>query len=455
MRRCACSTSPPWTVWSRRRSPSRMRRASCRASWRRARTVLPQSSVIHSPERPPGERHVRRRGARPHHDRPQPARPLLRAGAAHAWRHLRGGRGFLPRDPHRAKRGGGHRGGARRAEQGAEAAGLPEPRRAAAIQGPAHDHGVSLPPRVRRHGRGGQGRGARRGRQGPRQDPGHAARDGPRPRLLRRAGMIDVAFAIPGDIELRTGGYTYDRRVMALLQQFGVRPAHLTLAGGYPSPTDDDLRATAEAFAKVPREAVLMVDGLAYGAMPTEVIARATCPIVALVHHPLCLETGLSAGRQAELKASETAALRLARHVIVTSGTTAAHLSADFRVAAEKITVAEPGTDPAPRAAAGPQSGTNPPSPVRLLAVGSVVPRKGYDVLVCALVQLSHLEWELVIAGDRDRSPETTRGLEAQIGSCKLSGRVRLAGSLDERALEIGRASCRERVERWGGGGAA
>jgi glycosyltransferase involved in cell wall biosynthesis len=247
--------------------------------------------------------------------------------------------------------------------------------------------------------------------------------------------MIDVAFAIPGDIELRTGGYTYDRRVMALLQQFGVRPTHLALPGGYPSPTDDDLGATAEAFAKMPREAVLMVDGLAYGAMPTEVIARATCPIVALVHHPLCLETGLSAGRQAELKASETAALRLARHVIVTSGTTAAHLSADFRVAAEKITVAEPGTDPAPRAAAGPQSGTNPPSPVRLLAVGSVVPRKGYDVLVCALVQLSHLAWELVIAGDRDRSPETTRGLEAQIGSCKLSGRVRLAGSLDERAL--------------------
>src|SRR5262245_62815291 len=114
--------------------------------------------------------------------------------------------------------------------------------------------------------------------------------------------MIDVAFAIPGDIELRTGGYTYDRRVMALLPQFGVRASHLALPAGYPSPTDDDLKATAEAFAKVPGEAVLMVDGLAYGAMTTEVIARAACPIVALVHHPLCLETGLSPERQGELK---------------------------------------------------------------------------------------------------------------------------------------------------------
>jgi glycosyltransferase involved in cell wall biosynthesis len=247
--------------------------------------------------------------------------------------------------------------------------------------------------------------------------------------------MIDAAFAIPGDIELRTGGYTYDRRVMALLPQFGVRPTHLVLPGGYPSPTDDDLRATAEAFAKVPREAVLMVDGLAYGAMPAEVIVRAVCPIVALVHHPLCLETGLSAARQAELKASETAALGLARHVIVTSGTTAAQLAADFAVAADKITIAEPGTDPAPRATAGSQCDTNPVRPVRLVAVGSVVPRKGYDVLVWALAQLSHLDWDLVIAGDRDRSPDTTRGLEAQIGSCKLSGRIRLAGALDERAL--------------------
>ena len=34
--------------------------------------------------------------------------------------------------------------------------------------------------------------------------------------------MVEAVFAIPGDIELRTGGYTYDRRVLALLPRFGV-----------------------------------------------------------------------------------------------------------------------------------------------------------------------------------------------------------------------------------------
>ena len=245
--------------------------------------------------------------------------------------------------------------------------------------------------------------------------------------------MIDAVFAIPGDINLRTGGYTYDRRVMALLPQFHLRVRHLELPAGYPSPSADDLRATAEVFVKVSKEAALLVDGLAYGAMPAQVIARARSPIVALVHHPLCLETGLSAERQAELKTTETAALQLARHVIVTSRTTARRLTAEFAVPAGKITVAEPGTDAAPRAA-GPSAAASPDT-IRLLAVGSVVPRKGYDVLVEALAELSHLNWELVIAGDRDRSPETTKGLEAQIRRCKVSGRVRLEGSLDERAV--------------------
>jgi len=260
--------------------------------------------------------------------------------------------------------------------------------------------------------------------------------------------MIAAVFAIPGDINLRTGGYTYDRRVMALLPSFNVAVEHLALPGAYPSPSVEDLSATARVFAKVPRESVLLVDGLAYGAMPVDVIAKTSCPIVALVHHPLCLETGLSAARQTVLRASEIAALRLVRHVVVTSAATARTLIAEFAVPTHRITVAEPGTDAAPRAAPA-QSGAQQAeeraaeasaaigrqTTLRLLAVGSIVPRKGYDILVQALDRLAHLDWELTIAGDRDRSPETTRALQAQIQWSNVWERIRLAGSLDENAL--------------------
>ena len=51
--------------------------------------------------------------------------------------------------------------------------------------------------------------------------------------------MTKVQFAIPGDIGTPTGGYVYDRQVMALLPRFGVDVAHLPLPGGFPAPTAD------------------------------------------------------------------------------------------------------------------------------------------------------------------------------------------------------------------------
>jgi glycosyltransferase involved in cell wall biosynthesis len=67
---------------------------------------------------------------------------------------------------------------------------------------------------------------------------------------------------------------------------------------------------------------------------------------------------------------------------------------------------------------------------IALLSVGAVVPRKGYDVLVAALAKLKHLPWRLVIAGDCERSPETSRRLMADIASLGLADRITLAGTV-------------------------
>src|SRR5262249_5430192 len=151
--------------------------------------------------------------------------------------------------------------------------------------------------------------------------------------------------------------------------------------------------------------------GLAFGALPEAGEAlRASHRVVALVHHPLALETGLSAADGARLRVSERAALGSARHVVATSKTTARLLAADYGVASDRMSVVEPGTD---RMASRPRTGEG---EVALLAVGALVPRKGYDVLVAALATLKDLSWRLTIAGDRERSPQTARRLEADIG---------------------------------------
>ena len=240
--------------------------------------------------------------------------------------------------------------------------------------------------------------------------------------------MTDAVFAIPGDIDLPTGGYAYDRRVLALLPAAGVKVRHLRLPGSFPDPSAADLAATERLLAEVPREVVLLVDGLAYGAMPSDLIGRTQCRIVALVHHPLCLEAGLSEARRKELCGLETAALALAGEVIVTSPATAKTLQADFAVPQARITVAEPGTDTASRA-----KGTG--KPLQLLAVGSVVPRKALDILVRALAPWGDLDWRLSIVGPTDRSPEALALLQSAIAETGLQDRVTLTGPADQAGL--------------------
>jgi glycosyltransferase involved in cell wall biosynthesis len=241
--------------------------------------------------------------------------------------------------------------------------------------------------------------------------------------------MTRMSFAIPGDINLPTGGYTYARRVLPLFAAAGIDAAHLELPGTFPDPSPADLAETERLLASTPSDAVLLVDGLAYGALPADLISRLRDPIVALVHHPLCLEAGLSQSRQKQLYELEKAALAFTRRIVVTSTTTARTLTNNFAVPAAKITVAEPGTDRASRA-----RGTG--NPPQLLAVGSIVPRKAYDVLVQALAPLAARDWRLSIVGATDRSPEALAALESAIGQSGLADRIKLAGPAGPAALD-------------------
>lgn len=232
-----------------------------------------------------------------------------------------------------------------------------------------------------------------------------------------------ISFAIPGDIDLPTGGYAYDRRVMASLPDYGVQADLVALPGSFPFPTAADLADTKRLLASAPASNTLLIDGLALGAIPADLIASLNRPVIALVHHPLCLEAGISEAQATHLKATETAALALARHVIVTSFATKRILVADFGVPSTKITVAEPGTDPAMRA-----SGTG--TPMQLLAVGAVSKRKGYEILVEALKPLSPLDWRCTIAGATDRDPSAVASLESAIAAAGFHDRIRLAGTV-------------------------
>jgi glycosyltransferase involved in cell wall biosynthesis len=245
------------------------------------------------------------------------------------------------------------------------------------------------------------------------------------------------AFVIPGDLSLATGGYAYDRRVLAGLVDHGVTATHVPLQGAWPNPSAADFDATAAALAALPADTTLLIDGLAYGAFPEALLARIEQRVVALCHHPLGLETGVEPARAAELVRLETAALAKAERVIVTSPLTGRLLAADFAVVPMKITVACPGTDPAPRS-----RGSGGKGPVRLLAVGSIIPRKGYLVLVEALHRLMTsplsdppVDWQLTVVGSA-RDANEYRKLVAAIKGAGLADRIELLSGVTDAQLD-------------------
>ncbi|MGL4976280.1 MAG: glycosyltransferase, partial [Bosea sp. (in: a-proteobacteria)] len=241
--------------------------------------------------------------------------------------------------------------------------------------------------------------------------------------------MRPIVFAIPGDLSLPTGGYAYDRRMLHEWQRSGVDATHLALPGSFPNPTERDFVETGRLLLSTAWDSTLLIDGLAYGAFPEGFAAGLAGRVVALVHHPLGLEAGLSPARAAELIVLETGALRHASHIVVTSPLTKRLLVADFGVSENTISVAEPGTDAADRATGS--GGTC----LNLLTVGSIVPRKAHAVLVEALAGLTGQNWHLTIIGAEDRAPATSAALRQQITQLGLSNRISMRGAVDDAEL--------------------
>jgi glycosyltransferase involved in cell wall biosynthesis len=238
----------------------------------------------------------------------------------------------------------------------------------------------------------------------------------------------EFLFAIPGDLATPTGGYRYDRRIMEELKQFGWKATLLPLPGDFPSPSPKSLRETELLLDATPDDALILFDGLAYGALPADVLNNVPRRYVALVHHPLALETGLTVERVAEFRNLEREALARAIRVVATSQTTADILARDFGVPKDRISVAEPGTDPASRARGN--SGVP-----RLLGVGAVTRRKGFDTLAAALERIKDIEWECHIVGSLDRDNEAVAQLKNQIAQENLGERIKLLGSVSDEEL--------------------
>jgi glycosyltransferase involved in cell wall biosynthesis len=236
-----------------------------------------------------------------------------------------------------------------------------------------------------------------------------------------------VAVLVAGDLETATGGFLYTKQMIMALSRTSHLDALICLPDRFPHGDAEALRLAEYAITDLPAGTCLIVDGLAFTALAAIIAARGDLQPVALIHHPLCDETGLSDGARRAWFEAERAALSIARHVIVSSETTRRRL-ADFGVEPDRVSVVRPGVCPPPR------GGRRYPLPGRcepltLLTVANLIPRKGQDLLVTALKRLDRRRWRLSLVGPA-RDAAYARRLRGLVQRLKLGERITITGEV-------------------------
>ena len=249
-----------------------------------------------------------------------------------------------------------------------------------------------------------------------------------------------IRLVVPGSVNQLTGGYRYDSALLKALQWSGVDAEAIEL----PDLADPEALQTLvkDLQHKTPGPCHLIVDGLAltelhrHHATLLKRFSRSSSgkhSLVALVHHPLCDETGHLEIRQADLQATEAEALLAVDLILTTSSHTSRRVQTLFSPSQVVVPV-EPGVDRPARLLKKEHSFD--PHPLKLLCVASLVPRKGQDVLLRALYRLPFINLSCTFVGLLDRDPDYVRHIRELVVELGLSERVEIEGALADEALE-------------------
>ncbi|MGF9562597.1 glycosyltransferase family 4 protein [Neorhizobium sp. JUb45] len=275
------------------------------------------------------------------------------------------------------------------------------------------------------------------------------------------------------DYEQKTGGWIYNRHLIAWLDRHCSGVREMTVPVCFPTPDSAVMDEIAVLFDGIKPGAVVVMDHI-YGCMLLPILRGRPFRLVLVYHHSMAEERGetkspsglpaisptrgekirgallpqVNLGGQAGLSpppcgeggegtvsrpdavATEQSALELADTIIVTSDESHAYIASRYGIAAKNIITAKPGNDPAP------QSPAHAGGSWRLLSVGAVIPRKRYEFLIDALSALDRSHWSLTIVGNTERYPDYVSSLHNRIKTRGLENHITLAGELSAPALD-------------------
>jgi glycosyltransferase involved in cell wall biosynthesis len=244
---------------------------------------------------------------------------------------------------------------------------------------------------------------------------------------------MTVTFFVPGSLPPTTGAIVFDTMLAEQLRRLGHDVTLVPVAGAHPMP-DAAARASAaelwRAHQPLSPADTVVIDGFCLYAFDGLEQHLGAAGAIGMVHHPMSLEPQLpQAERDAFMAIEQRILPRLAR-IVVPSEAIRTSVTAALALPPAMVAVVTPGIPDVARSAGS--GGRR----CHLLAIGSLIPRKGHETVLRALAGLADLDWTLTICGDSDIDPGHAAELGALVGTVGLADRVVFAGACSRARLE-------------------
>jgi glycosyltransferase involved in cell wall biosynthesis len=241
---------------------------------------------------------------------------------------------------------------------------------------------------------------------------------------------MKVGLALYGSLDERSGGFRYDRKLVAGLRAAGDDVEVVELPWrAYPRGLLDNVSPRFRRRLDVDVD-VLLQDELAHPSL-VRPNRHLSSPIVSVVHHLRSSENRRLAPlyRRVERRYLDTVDA-----AICNSEATRQTVTAVGAVSPDRTIVAPPAGDKFdPEIGAGEIAARAVDGPLRLVFVGNVVPRKGLSTLVAALTDVE-ADCELAVVG-RPVDRRYLRRVRRRADAAGLDDRVRFAGELPDDEL--------------------
>jgi glycosyltransferase involved in cell wall biosynthesis len=251
---------------------------------------------------------------------------------------------------------------------------------------------------------------------------------------------LKVGLVIYGSLEILTGGFIYDRKLVDFIQAHGAIVEVCSLPWrDYASHLTDNL--SYKFFRRLEKSDfdILLEDELNHPSLLAAnrlLLNSSKYPVVSIVHHLRCSELRSNVANRF-YRMIERMYLKTADGFIFNSGTTRNSVET-LGLAPKPYVTAYPG-----RNALNPgvnsqfiRKRAEDPGPLRLLFIGSLIPRKELHTLVEALSHIPRKDWALRVVGALDTDKNYTNEVLGRLKRFDLEDNVSLLGSMSSEEIE-------------------